>query len=230
MVGVNTLAHIGTFLAGLRYNKYYSISTGRFVRTVTGCVAWIGAVEFLVHATRGFNASILGGVILCCILLGLWLTNAGEDLEAISLASKRNPAWELSEDRLLTALIAIIGVQRESIKADVSNDYIISSYLQVHADHCINPICFSRILKDSGMLSLSKNRTETLGALQYTINRKFKEILMKSPGLVAVRLIYIGFLIHHVRNYILAWEINEGTRGYKTNAVQRFQLHCYKFA
>ncbi len=224
---MDAACNLSIFILHVRYNQFYNAGTFLSIKVVTGVMTWLGVVEVLTQFVPDFTFSILGAVFICGVLLAFTLIYSTSRLGQLTDICKhgvRSPG----EMELVNSLMAAIEVKKLAAKGDSSNDYLLSSFLQTHVEHCTNETCLSRNLRDTGKLSVAKYRAEMLVAFQYALNRKFKEILLRHPDFATIRMIYVGFLIFHVKNYILAWEINEGTRAFKTNLVQRLHLYCYR--
>ncbi len=226
---VQVAIQLTVFVVHLKYDKFYSSRTERLVTIITGCMVWVSALTAISQFTSAFSASVLGGILMCGFLLGLVLaTTRGSRLRSLYLAA-RSSAKGLADDQVVSELLAGIEVYAVAAGGNHDVDYMVSSYLETHASDCTNPLCPVTLLKESDKLSLTKHRAAALESMLHSLNHKFKEVLLFHPAAVTLRLLYVGFLIRHVKNDILAWEVSEGTRGYKINVVHKFQLYCYKW-
>ncbi len=190
------------------------------VRLSTGVAAWVGVTEILLRvANTKFKSATLGGAVFCGVLAGYLVhsrSSLADPLRLMTGHGKCSTSDE-TEHRVIAELVSCIEVLSRIKKGEKLR--LVMPYMAwYYGTH--NAAASPQ--NDPGA-------TQSAEAVMYYINRRFKEVLLEEPGLVEVRLLYVGFLLRHARNYILAWEINEGSTGSRNNIIQRFQAYHYLY-
>ncbi len=220
---------IGIFVCQLKCDITYRSETRRFVKTLAGAGAWIGVIELVVQFTDKFQSALLGAVIFCGIAVAVYFSQIEEkDDDFMRFLPLREGRKKIYVHDAIRELITTIELKQRGLRGGNVNDYGFTSYLGMYSEYTIDRVCLAKELANKGCLYPDKHRAEMIDAILFCINRRFKEILIRDPESVAIRLLYVGFLIYHARNYILAWEINEGTRGQTASIIQRLQIYCYR--
>eukprot|EP01022_Parablepharisma_sp_SALTPOND_P010675 TRINITY_DN143_c0_g1_i1.p1 TRINITY_DN143_c0_g1~~TRINITY_DN143_c0_g1_i1.p1 ORF type:complete len:710 (+),score=33.15 TRINITY_DN143_c0_g1_i1:4533-6662(+) len=215
------------FLLYITSNTLYNSNTRLLVKSLTSFGAWVGFLEVLTGLFDSFTSAPLAGIIACgALITALVIITSGTTSKLIELLASSKKSKK-SERVLLQSMFALVEIEQNNTKKDPLNDYVTISYLRHHIDHCNHITCAVNSLWEQGKLCIKKYRNEVTLAFLYSIHRKFKKILIENPDSVNIRLLYVGFLLYHLKNYMLAWEINEGTELYKVNTIQK--LHIYRY-
>lgn len=214
-------------ILNLRLCVMYNRTAEQIRRFVSCLGAWVGVIEMLKQFVDTFAAASLGGVIFCGLLVEYLVLNSDSPssaLESLTTISHKR----LTERTATRRLVCALDLYHRCFLGGRASDSLVSCYLRAHADRCENVICPVKSLLTAKELSPEKHRGKVLAALMYCINKMFKGVLLSHPDFLGVRLLYVGFLANYMQNCILAWEINEGTRTGKTNAIHRLHIYRYK--
>ncbi len=183
-------------------------------RLAYGISAWIGLTVVLFQiAGQTWRTATVGAVLMCGALLGFQIYSrlSGGKLDfAVGVKAGR----KLGEKRVLTELVECLDLlarvdRGETVRLIIP--YMKWRYEQQKFVGAAPP------LNDSAEIVL------------HFANRLFKEALLADPGMVSVRLLYVGFLLSRVRNYVLAWEVNQGTISGHAGILQRFHVFRYRY-
>ncbi len=213
-------------LLNIRYSVLYNENSEALVRFVAWAGAWVGVVEMLLQFFDTFASATLGGVVFCGVLIEYMVLGSSPVRSALNLLTSIR-GREVTEREAIRRAVAAIDMHKRCITGGNTNETMVACYMKSHAEHCTNSMCPVREICAGGKISPKQRKDEALTGILYCINSTFKQVLLASPEFIAVRLLYVGFLIHYTKNYILAWEINEGTRGSGASIIQR--LHVYRY-
>lgn len=190
----------------LAHDDHYSTATRIFIRVLTGVCACIGATEILLYFFDCFTSATVGGVVLCGILLSCYVNSLPQFKAPLGAAADLSLK---SEAEAIAKLVACIEVLERAERGEGTG--LVVPYLKWRYADSVR----------------SESPTQSLDVIKLFISKKFKEVLLHSPKMMSVRLLYVGFLLHRAKNYILAWEVNRGSTGDLCTPIQQFQAHYY---
>ncbi len=200
------------------------------MRVFCGANAWVGVILLLRMCTSEFSGATFGAIVLCGAVLVYFLC-ACDEVDEFRLLSdgtvdKSRSSTVSSEAACLLSALRL----RELVgKKNRSTDRLAITYLVSHIKHCTLRSCRAQTLYDQGKLSINTNRGEVVKALTSVINSRFKEALIRQKQSALIRILYVGFLLTHAKNYILAWEVNESVKTCKASLLERVHHYLYRY-
>ncbi len=205
----------------------YNSAVRALIQALTGLNAWIGVIIIVVsRCTDTFSGAAISAVAFCGLLLACLVAKcncASEEAVLLAEENSNSHAWEVAR------LLAAVRLRGAVARKHRATDQVATMYLAAHIARCPLRSCRVRVMQAKGRMNLKTNRAEVIAALTSVISGNFKEALIRHKESAVIRLLYVGFLLAHAKNYILAWEVNEGVKACKASLIERVNHFVYRY-
>ncbi len=215
---------VGIFAYYFRYNGIYHPTVKSVLLVMTGFNAWAGVMEVAFMLTNLFTAVIFGAILTCGILFADLITQLHRADETVILSEYERGSLHETVGQSAERLLALLRSKDAGAKRCPANDYLITAFMATHAGRCPNQMCGARSLCKKGELLICSHRVQVICGLLMVISVKFKETLIKTPRATLVSILYSGFLLNQIKNYILSWEVVERARWATASITEKLQL------
>ncbi len=186
-----------------------------------GILGWLGLtlIVRVVFSDVAFTAAIVSGIVLCGVLLGVHLYSFFSLKDALGSMSDSSITRPRSERTVVAELAACVDLLERMKRGE--NVRLVSPYVRWYYAQYSG--------KFHAPEDQNKKSQRDVDAMMFFVNKKFKETLLANPRMLSVRLIYVSFLLYHAGNYILAWEVNEGSAAEFASVIQQVHIRFLSY-